>query len=71
MKVPTPEEFKQEMQWLATRKHKIYRPDGSYEYGTDPAKRHRDMDRAFKRLLRSLGYGKAVDIFDRTGKWWS
>ncbi len=68
----TPEEFEKEMQLLASRKHNVQSAYGILcGLEVDVERRHKDMDRAMKRQLRRLGYGRAVDIFDRTGKWWA
>ena len=61
----TPEEFEQKMNDIST---------GSF-YGTDrmydEEDMHRDMDNIMCNLLRDLGYGKGIDIFEDTPKWYS
>lgn len=60
----TPEEFEQKMNDINT---------GNF-YGTDQYDEedtHRDMDNIMCNLLRDLGYGKGIDIFKDTPKWYS
>lgn len=61
--IPTPEEFAAKMLAIA------------HEYSEDASELgdggHRESDEAMCDLLRQLGYGKAVAIFESAGKWWS
>lgn len=60
----TPKEFEQKMNDINT---------GIF-YGTDQYDEedmHRDMDNIMCNLLRDLGYGKGIDIFEDTPKWYS
>lgn len=41
----------------------------SQRIGTEEA--HMEMDKLMCEKLRELGYGKAVDIFESTGKWYA
>lgn len=59
-----PKEFEQKMNDINT---------GTF-YGTDQYDEedmHRDMDNIMCNLLRDLGYGKGIDIFEDTPKWYS
>lgn len=58
----TPEEFKQAM---AGAYHQHYEID-NYEENV-----HIKMDNIMCDLLRSLGYGEGIDIFENTPKWYS
>lgn len=51
-----PEEFKQAM------------ADAVIEYGIEEG--HIAMDSIMCTLLRSLGYGEGIDIFENTDKWY-
>lgn len=55
----TQEEFKTEMEELATSDR------------LDEEERHRAMDHLMCEVLRSLGYGDGIDIFDNTAKWYA
>ena len=37
----------------------------------DPEGRHDEMDKLMCKLLRELGYGDGVDVFERQEKWYS
>jgi hypothetical protein len=53
----TPEEFKQAI------------IEAFEEYGTEES--HKMADVIMCDLLRALGYGDGVDIFEQHGKWWA
>lgn len=57
-----PEEFKQAMA-------EAYR--NYYEIKNDEELVHGAMDCIMCDLLRSLGYGEGIDIFDNTPKWYA
>lgn len=57
-----PEEFKQLM---ADTYHKYW------EIDMDEETVHWKMDEILCDLLRSLGYGEGIDIFDKTPMWYS
>ena len=59
----TPEEFKKEMLYAQN----IRRTDGRF----DQEYAHRYMDRLMCDLLRELGYGEGVEIFEDTPKWYA
>lgn len=40
------------------------------EYYDDREVRHEKMDKLMVRLLRALGYEKAMDVFEGTSKWY-
>lgn len=54
----TPEEFTDKMK-------NIYK-----QYYDDPEIGHERMDRCMAELLRDLGYGDGIDIFDKQYKWY-
>lgn len=58
----TPEEFKQAM---SDAYHKYY----EIEYDEELV--HDVIDGVMCELLRSLGYGEGIDIFENTPKWYS
>ena len=37
----------------------------------DKEDRHRVMDRLMCDLLRKLGYGDGIDVFEKTSKWYA
>lgn len=41
------------------------------QYESDPEAVHDKMDKCMCRLLRELGYGEGVDIFEDTKKWYA
>lgn len=45
--------------------------DKYYEAETDEELCHEKMDELICALLRKLGYGKGVDIFEDTPKWYA
>lgn len=51
---------------FAHRMQKLYE-----EYGGDREAVHAEMDDLMCNLLRSLGYGKGVEIFESTDKWYA
>jgi len=53
----SPEEFKEAMQVQAEHKY-------------DPECTHSNMDKLICNLLRELGYGEGVDIFEKAEKWY-
>ena len=55
----TPEEFTKRMQEIHNR------------YSDDEEVVHSEMDDLMCELLRELGYGEGVDIFDNTHKWYA
>ncbi len=55
----TPEEFAEAIEMAAS------------EYAGDEELRHVAMDDIKGKLLRELGYGKSVDIFNSTEKWYA
>lgn len=55
----TPEEFAAEMR------------EACEHYKDDRECRHVAMDRIMTNLLRQLGYGKGIDIFANTRKWYA
>ena len=55
----TPEQFKKDVQEIADH------PSG------DPETIHPLLDKAMQDLLRSLGYGEAVDIIEKAPKWYA
>lgn len=59
--IPTPEEFADEMKEASTinRKHE------------DQEDTHRRMDYLMCDLLRKLGYDEAVDIFEKSPRWYA
>ena len=57
--VITPEEFTKRMQEIHDR------------YLDDEEVVHSEMDDLMCDLLRELGYGEGVDIFDKTHKWYA
>ena len=62
--INTPEEFSKAMMEIKT---------GSF-YGErmyDEENQHRDADHLMCKVLRSLGYGDGVDIFNEMNKWYS
>ena len=61
--VMTPEEFKEAM------KNAIFTYDFNGEF--DEELTHVAMDNTMCGLLRSLGYGEGIDIFENTPKWYS
>lgn len=58
----TPEEFKQAM---ADAYHKYWVIENDEEFV------HIEMDEIMCDLLRDLGYGEGIDIFESTYKWYS
>ena len=40
-------------------------------HGKDLEEVHVEMDELMQQLLRTLGYGEGVDIFDEREKWWA
>lgn len=58
----TPEEFKQAM----TDAYRYW-----WEAEHDEEYVHHNMDDIMCDLLRSLGYGEGIDIFENTPKWYS
>ena len=60
----TPEEFSIAMMQIET---------GAFydERMYDEEDQHRDADELMCNVLRSLGYGDGVDIFDRMHKWYA
>lgn len=60
----TPEEFKKKMEEL--------KPDpDSKSYCCDVEDNHKKMDDVMCELLRSLGYGEGIDIFEAAEKWYA
>lgn len=55
----TPEEFANKMRNIIV------------ELGEDRDYLHRAMDRCMCDLLRELGYGEGIDIFDNQPKWYA
>lgn len=55
----TPKEFAEEMKKIQN------------EFHNDRERRHREMDYLMCDLLKSLGYGDGIKIFDKTGKWYA
>ena len=60
--VMTPEEFKERMRDAADAKNGAH-------YDIEDS--HRAMDRVMCELLRELGYGEGVDIFEDEPKWYA
>lgn len=60
----TPEEFRDAM-------YEIIKKNISYKYGYDAEYGHVDMDNLMCKLLRDLGYGEGVSIFETTDKWYA
>lgn len=56
----TPKAFAEEMAQI----------QNSYPKFTDTDERHMKMDEAMCKLLRSLGYGEGVEIFEKSEKWY-
>ena len=63
----TPEEFTKSMKDISD---KLVNPPKGYPY-YDKEDAHREMDDLMLDLLRSLGYGDGVDIFENTDKWYA
>jgi hypothetical protein len=42
------------------------RPNGAY----DPSRAHQVADKLMCRILRKLGYGDGVEVFEKMGKWY-
>lgn len=60
----TPEEFKERMNEI--------KPDPSNNfYNYDVETSHSKMDDLMCELLRSLGYGEGIDIFEAAEKWYA
>jgi hypothetical protein len=59
----TPEQFAEKMRELFPR------PGGMPHYDTDAA--HAQADRLLCQVLRSLGYGDGVTIFEDADKWYA
>lgn len=55
----TPKQFKEEMERLER------------EYSDDPECRHGAGDDLMCNLLRSLGYGEGIEIYDNWTKWYA
>lgn len=64
--IMTPEEFAKAMK---TASYNLNDPTGHPYYDEEDA--HREMDGIMANLLRQLGYGKGIDIFENTNKWYS
>ena len=62
-KVMTPEEFENELLRVLDRRQF---PHSAYGYDLEMA--HFDMDRLMCKVLRSLGYGAGIDVFEATKK---
>lgn len=58
----TPEDFKEQMEEIAHSGQARY-------YDCEP--RHRDADMLMCNVLRSLGYGDGIDVFENMGKWYA
>lgn len=41
------------------------------QYADDKEVCHEEMDKLMCETLRNVGYGKGVDIFENTDKWWA
>lgn len=54
--IPTPEEFAQMMR---------------NQMGADNETAHGEMDDLMVELLRRLGYGEAMDVFEKQDKWYA
>lgn len=63
----TPEEFAKMMKDISD---KLVNPPECRPY-YDKEDAHIEMDYLMCDLLRSLGYGDGVDIFENTDKWWA
>lgn len=63
----TPEEFTKAMKDISD---KLVNPPKDRPY-YDEEDAHMEMDGLMCDLLRSLGYGDGVDIFENTGKWYA
>lgn len=63
----TPEEFAKMMKDISD---KLVNPPECRPY-YDEEDAHIEMDYLMCNLLRSLGYGDGVDIFENTDKWWA
>lgn len=67
--VMTPEEFRDKMKEASELK--IHMPDLGIVHRHDTEESHVQMDDIMCKLLRSLGYGEGIDIFDKTYKWYA
>ena len=63
----TPEEFTKSMKDISD---KLVNPP-KYRSYYDKEDAHMEMDNLMLDLLRALGYGDGVDIFESTDKWYS
>lgn len=66
----TPEEFAAKMRVLVEDGYCIDEDDGT-SYFDDEEQTHITMDCLMCDLLRSLGYGEGIDIFENTPKWYA
>ena len=64
-RVMTPEEFAKKMKKISDNLK--YQNDAYY----DEEDAHMQMDDLMSDLLRQLGYGEGIDIFENTNKWYS
>lgn len=64
--IMTPEEFAKAMKKAS---YNLNDPTGRPYYDEEDA--HREMDGIMANLLRQLGYGEGIDIFDNTRKWYA
>ena len=65
-RVMTPEEFAKAMKKASDN---LNDPTGHPYYDEEVA--HSEMDGIMANLLRQLGYGEGIDIFENTNKWYS
>lgn len=64
-RIMTPEEFAKKMKKISDNLK--YQNDAYY----DEEDAHMQMDDLMSDLLRQLGYGEGIDIFDNTSKWYA
>lgn len=64
--IMTPEEFAKAMRKISDN---LNAPTGNAHYNEEDA--HLEMDGIMADLLRQLGYGEGIDIFENTNKWYS
>lgn len=67
--IMTPEEFKDEMKKASELE--IHMPEYGIIHRHDTEESHAMMDNIMCKLLRSLGYGDGIDIFDKTYKFYA
>jgi hypothetical protein len=63
----TPEEFEKEMDLISKG---MFGEEDRY-YRNDEGDKHIEADQLMCKLLRSLGYGSGVEIFENMPKWYA